>query len=77
MAFNKLRLICTCESRIPVDKSSEHVCYSNRNRDNDTIRPELIQRRELRHKQMSGQCTCKGRNKDCTYCGGTGRPQSN
>ena len=69
-----LRRLCPkCGSTYDPFKMKEHICYIDRNRDEEAIRPELAYRRELRHVQIPGECACKGRNKDCMFCGGTGR----
>ena len=61
----------TCGSLIDASKREAHVCYTNRNHDEDEIRPEIVHRTSTL--KPGDMCLCGGLVTGCKHCGDTGR----
>lgn len=53
----------------PYQTLDQHICYSERDHQNDPVKPEESHR--ISPKKAGDICRCGG-NQDCRYCGGTG-----
>ena len=68
-----LRLTTTCDkcgSKIDFGKKNEHVCYRERNYNNESIKVKI--HHQIHNKKPGDICFCGG-NPDCRHCGGSGR----
>lgn len=68
-----LRLTTTCDkcgSTIDLDKKDKHLCYRERNYNNDSVKLRI--HHQAHNKRLGDMCFCGG-NIDCKRCGGSGR----